>query len=100
MNLEPGARVWSFTPPPEDVPGHPGRWEEIKIGPEFGGGGTANVYEKPPFPASQTLIKVFHIEISRAGKADFYAKLHTMTQRHLKLKDRLPFVAWPNAILF
>lgn len=99
MILQPGARVWAYTPPPLSQPGHPGFWEEVVVGSNFGDGGTANVHKKEPFPASRTLIKVFHLDLGHHSRADFHAKIRTLAQRHLKLADRLPFVAWPEALV-
>ena len=100
MNFEAGARVWAYTPPPLDLPSHPGHWEEVTIGKLFGEGGTADVHVKEPFPASRTLIKIFHVDLGSEGKAAFYDRIWTISQRHFKLKDRLPFVAWPDAMVF
>ena len=66
----------------------------------FGDGGTANVHKKEPFPASRTLIKVFHLQLASSHRQDFFAKITILTQRRLKLRDRLPIVAWPEAVLF
>jgi DNA-binding helix-hairpin-helix protein with protein kinase domain len=101
MFLEPGARVWAYTPPSLGFPNHPGHWEEITVGPIFNAeGGTANIHKKEPFPASRTLIKVFHLQLDATHAQDFFAKITTLTQRRLKLRDRLPVVAWPEALLF
>jgi DNA-binding helix-hairpin-helix protein with protein kinase domain len=99
MNLEPGARVWGYMPPPPDVRGHRGLWEQITLGATFDTGGTAKIHKKEPFPNSGKLIKIFSFDMADEARKAFYAKVWRMSQLRLKLNERIPMVAWPDAIV-
>lgn len=100
MPLQTGAQVWSYTPPPAANPTWKPIWEQITLGKPFNEGGTALIFEKDPFPASRTLIKVFHVDMTPETRTEFFNKLWAMTEKELEFHRAMPVVAWPKSILF
>ena len=70
------------------------------LGKTCGKGGSSHIYAFDPAPPPERVAKIYKDEFRAARSIDLLAKLVTIVGRYDELAGRLPFVIWPDELIF
>lgn len=74
--------------------------QQAKLGPQIGDGGSSVLHAFDPPLSTPAVAKIYLEEVRTDPKLDPFLKLASLVTRHDELAARLPFVLWPDELIF